>query len=574
MKSPAMTRHIPKEFIQQLLNRADIVDLIDSRVPLKKKSGSNYFACCPFHTEKNPSFCVSQQKQFYHCFGCGIHGNAIDFLMQYDHLHFPEAIEALAKQLGIEVPYQQISASQKKSAPEQNLFELLENIAQFYQQELRQQQNAIDYLKNRGISGSIAKEFGLGFSPTGWDPVLKKFGKTPESIKSLLDAGMIIKKEGGYYDRFRERIMFPIRDKRGRVIGFGGRILDKGEPKYLNSPETVIFQKGHELYGLHHVLKNHRPLSRLLIVEGYMDVIALFQHGITYAVATLGTATTTHHLQRLFRYTSDIVFCFDGDQAGKTAAWRALLVLLPLVHDGLQVRFMFLPEGEDPDSLVRKIGKNAFEEKIQSALTLSQYFFQSISNQVDLSSMDGRAHFVKSCAEHLQKMPDSIFKNMMLEELEKKAGMGTQKFTQKKSSITPLLKKTRPASPLRLAMILLVQQPELAMLLSDPLPTLDIQGFDLFSKILHSCQAQKLSTGALLELWRDREESALLAKLAQMEHMVPDAGIQQEFLGAVARLKKSAHEQTIRHLLAKASQGKLSQEEKQKLNELIHHKSN
>jgi DNA primase len=357
-----MAEQIPRDFIDQLLNRVDIVDFIDSRITLRKKSGNNFFACCPFHNEKNPSFSVSQPKQFYYCFGCGAHGNAIDFLMQYDRLNFPEAIEALAKQVGMEVPKQSISPQQaEKAAAQQSLYELLAQVAKFYQSQLRTHNRAIEYLKQRGVSGEIAKSFAIGVAPQGWDNLLQKIGQ--HAKQALLEVGMLIKKEeGGCYDRFRDRIMFPIHDRRGRIIGFGGRIIDQGEPKYLNSPETPLFQKGHELYGLYQALQANRQLERIIVVEGYMDVIALFQHDITYAVATLGTATSSSHIERLLRHTAEIIFCFDGDQAGRSAAWRALQVTLPLMRDGIQVRFLFLPEGEDPDSLVRTNLKNACKQ--------------------------------------------------------------------------------------------------------------------------------------------------------------------------------------------------------------------
>jgi DNA primase len=320
-----VTEHIPREFIDQLLNRVDIVDYIDTRITLRKKTGSNFFACCPFHNEKNPSFSVSQVKQFYYCFGCGAHGNAIDFLMQYDRLSFPEAIETLAKQIGMEVPRTKSTTfTPERAAAQKTLYDLLEQITKFYQTQLRQHassQRAVDYLKQRGVSGEMAKDFALGLAPQGWDHVLQAFEKNKVQ---LLECGMLIKKDdGGYYDRFRDRIMFPIHDRRGRIVGFGGRIIDQGEPKYLNSPETPVFQKSHELYGLYQAMQANRQLQRVIVVEGYMDVIALFQHEITYAVATLGTATSAQHLERLLRHTAEIVFCFDGDQAGRTAARRA-----------------------------------------------------------------------------------------------------------------------------------------------------------------------------------------------------------------------------------------------------------
>lgn len=565
---------IPREFIQLLLTRIELVDLIDGRVPLRKKSSNNYFACCPFHTEKSASFSVSQNKQFYYCFGCGAHGNAIDFLMQYDRLSFPEAIETLAKQAGMEIPRESKAAA--KPIINNDVYELLANITKFYQVELRKSEHAIDYLKQRGVSGTIARDFCIGYAPPGWDHVLQTFGKTPALKQQLLDAGMLIKKEdGGYYDRFRERVMFPIHDRRGRIIGFGGRVLDKGEPKYLNSPETPVFQKGHELYGLYQALQAHRQLQHALIVEGYMDVIALFQHEITYAVATLGTATTAHHLQHLFRYTTKIIFCFDGDQAGRTAAWRALQVTLPLVRDDTQVRFMFLPEGEDPDSLVRKEGKNGFEQRMQTALTLSSFFFQSISTQSDLGSMDGRARFVNMATQHLKQLPPGILQEMMFEELAKKARIDVTQLKQPKK--TPYKKtnsaKARSPSTLRLAITLLVQEPQLASDINETIPALEVPGAALFMELIENIKQYSLpNTGALLEYWRDRKERKLLEKLARIEHMIPTTGIKNEFLGAIEQLKKLAYNQQIKRLLAKAEQGDLSFEEKQLLHELIHNK--
>lgn len=568
------TEHIPREFIQLLLARIELVELIDGRVPLRKKSSNNYFACCPFHAEKSASFSVSQNKQFYYCFGCGAHGNAIDFLMQYDRLSFPEAVEALAKQAGMEIPRESIHT--KKPAISQDIYELLANIAQFYQAELRKSEHAIQYLKQRGVSGSVAKDFGIGFVPPGWDHVSQTFGKTPALKQQLLEAGMLIKKdEGGYYDRFRDRIMFPIQDRRGRVIGFGGRILDKGEPKYLNSPETPVFQKGHELYGLHQALNANRQLERALIVEGYMDVIALFQHGIHYAVATLGTATTAHHLQHLFRYTSHIVFCFDGDQAGRTAAWRALLVTLPVVRDDSQIHFMFLPDGEDPDTLIRKEGKEGFEQRMHAATPLSTFFFQAISAQCDLSSIDGRARFINQATEHLKQLPPGTFQQMMFDELAKKARIDSAQLKQPKKtpSKTPTPQKARTPSTLRLAIMLLVQEPQLAADLHEPIPALELTGIDLFMELIENIKEFSIgNTGALLEYWRDRKEQKLLEKLAREEHMIPATGTKSEFLGAVERLKKLAHHQQIERLLAKASQNSLSPEEKQYLHELIHAK--
>ena len=568
------TELIPRDFIQQLLSRIDIVELIDERVPLRKKSSNNYFACCPFHTEKSASFSVSQNKQFYYCFGCGAHGNAIDFLMQFDRLSFPESIETLANRAGIPIPRE--TAKSPKTTINPNLYEILENIAKFYQTELRQSQHAIDYLKQRGLSGAVAKLFGIGFAPAGWDSILQKFGQSQALKEQLLEVGMLIKKdEGGYYDRFRERIMFPIQDRRGRIVGFGGRILNKGEPKYLNSPETPVFQKSHELYGLHQALEAHRELPRILIVEGYMDVIALFQHGVDYTVATLGTATTAHHLQRLYKHTTEIIFCFDGDPAGRTAAWRAVLVALPVMREEVQIRFMFLPDGEDPDSLIRKEGKEQFEKRIQTAASFSQYFFQTLSTQADMSSMDGRARFVKLATEHLNQLPAGIFQQMMMEELAKKARIDVTQIKKPTPSDSQQFKpqKARSPSALRLAISLLVQEPGLAAHLTEPLPAVDIPGFSLLIQLIDTIKTHSiLNLAALREHWRDSKESELLEKLANIQHMTPPDGIKNEFLGAISQLKKLAHTQIIEKMLAKAAQNGLTTDEKQYLHELIHSK--
>ncbi len=560
---------IPRDFIDLVLTKTDIVDLIDARVPLRKKTGSNFFACCPFHQEKSASFSVSQTKQFYYCFGCGAHGNAIDFLIQFDRLSFPESIETLAKQIGMEVPRDTNSSEKKINHAALN--DLLKKISDDYQMQLREQPRAIQYLKNRGLTGVMAKKFEIGYAPAGWDHVLQKFSAEK---KQLFEVGMLIKKDdGGAYDRFRDRIMFPIHDRRGKIIGFGGRIIDQGEPKYLNSPETILFQKGHELYGLHHAMQANRELKRVLIVEGYMDVISLFQNEITYAVATLGTATTANHLNRLFRYTSEIIFCFDGDNAGRTAASRALHVVLPVMRDGIQIRFMFLPDGEDPDTLVRKEGKNAFEERMQKSATLSQFFFQSIATQTDLNTTDGRARFVKLCTEQLKQLPETFFKQLMFDELAKKARMDVQQLQQSRTTKTISSKTTsnkKPPSLLRLAITLLIQNPALALSYEDTLPSLESPGFQLLTQCFAIAKTNpQMNTGMMLEFFRDQPEGKLLAQLAQVEHMIPEHGIQTEFLGALNHFKKLSQQQIIGQLLAKAAMGDLSKEEKYALQELV-----
>lgn len=575
---------IPREFIELLLERIDIVDFINLQIPLRKKSGSNYFARCPFHQEKSASFSVSQPKQFYYCFGCGAHGNAIDFLMQNDHMNFPEAVEALARHAGMEVPRSATASAVKKDDSIPALQELAKEAAEFYYEQMRKSPRAIEYLKQRGISGAIAKQFQLGYAPSGWSHVLDHFGKTEADKKKLLDTGLIIKKDGGgHYDRFRDRIMFPIHDYRGRVIGFGGRILDAGEPKYLNSPETPLFQKGHELYGLHQALKTHRQLQRVMIVEGYMDVIALFQHGVTYAVATLGTATSAHHLQRLFRYTNEIVFCFDGDEAGRTAAWRALQVIFPVMHDSLQVRFLFLPDGEDPDSLIRKEGQEKFESRITSGASLSDFFFQTISKQADMNTMEGRARFASLALNHIKQLPAGIFQGMMVTELSKRARVNLDELKAQaniKGETQPEQIavanddhqfKNKLPTPVRLALALLIQHPSLAALIDEPLPTSPLPGVAFLAETIETLKQHSatLTTGSLLELWRGKKEEMFIAKFAHFEHNVPDAAVESSFLGSLRQIAALTLEEDINRLMAKAAQSTLSDEEKQELNSAI-----
>lgn len=573
---------IPREFIELLLEKIDLVDFINLQIPLRKKSGSNYFARCPFHQEKSASFSVSQPKQFYYCFGCGAKGNAIDFLMNHDRMTFPEAVEALARHAGMEVPRSASHVKKDDSIPA--LLDVMKETAAYYYEQMRHSPRAIEYLKKRGISGQIAQQFQLGYAQSGWSHVLDQFGKTEQEKKKLLDGGLIIKKDGGgFYDRFRDRIMFPIHDYRGRVIGFGGRILDAGEPKYLNSPETPLFQKGHELYGLYQALKANRTLTRVMIVEGYMDVIALFQHGVTYAVATLGTATSAHHLQRLFRYTSEIVYCFDGDEAGRTAAWRALQVTLPVMHDSLQVRFLFLPDGEDPDSLIRKEGQEQFEKRILSGSSLSDFFFQTISKQADMNSMEGRARFASLALNHIKTLPEGLFQGMMITELSKRARVKVEELKAQvtaKSDSQPAqfhpaeddsqLKAQLPA-PVRLALALLIQQPSLAKLIKEPLPPSVLPGAAFLSRLVTMLNdhATTLTTGSLLETWRGQKEEAFVAKLAQFEHHVPEAAYESSFLGSLRQMTALTIDEEINRLMAKAATEGLSDAEKQELNAAI-----
>ena len=379
---------IPQSFIQDLLNRIDIVDVVGRHVPLKK-AGANYQACCPFHDEKTPSFTVSPTKQFYHCFGCGAHGNAIGFVMAYGGLNYVEAIRDLAGSLGLAVP-EEAGSRPEKTSPD--LSEIMQKATKYYRDELKKSESAIDYLKKRGLSGEIASRFGIGYAPSDWRNLSKVF---PDyDSERLVEAGLVISGEGKRYDRFRDRIMFPILDARGRIIGFGGRVLGAGEPKYLNSPETPLFEKGRELYGLFQARRAIQDASKVLVVEGYMDVVALAQSGVHYAVATLGTATTAIHVQKLMRQSDHVFFCFDGDNAGRRAAWRALENSLPQLSDGKDISFLFLPQGEDPDSFVRSRGREAFEALLEEALPLSTFLVNELSAKANLNSEEGRARFL------------------------------------------------------------------------------------------------------------------------------------------------------------------------------------
>ncbi|MDG9885603.1 DNA primase [Pseudomonas sp. GD04058] len=427
---------IPQSFIDDLLNRTDIVDVVSSRVQLKK-AGKNLTACCPFHKEKTPSFSVSPDKQFYYCFGCGAGGNALGFIMDHDNLDFPQAVEELAKAAGMEVPREESGRGHKPRQPTDSpLYPLLTAAAEFYRQALKShptRKAAVEYLKGRGLSGEIARDFGLGFAPPGWDNLFKHLGSDSLQQKAMIDAGLLIEnaESGKRYDRFRDRVMFPIRDSRGRVIAFGGRVLGDDKPKYLNSPETPVFHKGQELYGLYEARKFNRNLDEIIVVEGYMDVIALAQQGLRNAVATLGTATSEEHLKRLFRVVPSVLFCFDGDQAGRNAAWRALEATLSSLQDGRKARFLFLPEGEDPDSLVRAEGTDAFRARInQHAQPLADYFFQQLTEEADPRSLEGKAHMATLAAPLIDKVPGANLRALMRNRLKEITGLDNQQVEQ------------------------------------------------------------------------------------------------------------------------------------------------
>ncbi len=442
---------IPQSFIDDLLNRTDIVEVVSSRIQLKK-AGKNYTACCPFHKEKTPSFSVSPDKQFYYCFGCGAGGNALGFIMDHDSLDFPVAVEELAKRAGMEVPREESGRGRTPRQPvDSPLYPLLSAATDFYKQALKSHPTrkiAVDYLKKRGLTGEIARDFALGFAPPGWDNLLKHLGGDALQQKAMIDAGLLIEnaESGKRYDRFRDRVMFPIRDSRGRVIAFGGRVLGDDKPKYLNSPETPVFHKGQELYGLYEARQNNRDLDEIMVVEGYMDVIALAQQGLRNAVATLGTATSEEHLKRLFRLVPSVLFCFDGDNAGRKAAWRALEATLPNLQDGRRARFLFLPEGEDPDTLVRAEGTDAFRARInQHAQPLADYFFQQLSEEADPRSLEGKAHLVTLAAPLIEKIPGNHLRTLMRLRLSEITGLSGEALQQVEQSAPAI--SSAPAEP-------------------------------------------------------------------------------------------------------------------------------
>ena len=434
---------IPQSFIDDLLNRTDIVEVVSSRIQLKK-AGKNYTACCPFHKEKTPSFSVSPDKQFYYCFGCGAGGNALGFVMDHDSLDFPQAVEELAKRAGMDIPREEGGRGRTPRQPvDSPLYPLLTAAADYYRQALKShptRKSAVDYLKGRGLSGEIARDFGLGFAPPGWDNLHKHLAGDKLQQKAMIDAGLLIEnaENGRIYDRFRDRVMFPIRDSRGRIIAFGGRVLGDDKPKYLNSPETPVFHKGQELYGLYEARKSNRDLDEIMVVEGYMDVIALAQQGLRNAVATLGTATSEEHLKRLFRLVPSVLFCFDGDGAGRKAAWRALEATLPNLQDGRRARFLFLPEGEDPDTLVRSEGTDAFRARInQHAQPLADYFFQQLSEEADPRSLEGKAHLVTLAAPLIDKIPGNHLRALMRQRLSEITGLSGEMLQQVAQSAPP-----------------------------------------------------------------------------------------------------------------------------------------
>jgi DNA primase len=568
-----MASRIPQAFIDELLARTDIAQLIDQHVPLKR-TGSNYSARCPFHDEKTPSFSVSGPKQFYYCFGCGASGNAIGFLMNYLSLGFPEAVEQLAGEVGLEVPRD--GASNQPSL--QPLYDLMEKACRFYEKQLGQNDVASDYVTNkRGLSAEVIERFHVGFAPAGWENLLRAAGK--EHRDDLVKAGMAIRKdEQSCYDRFRERVMFPIRDRRGRVVAFGGRVLGDDTPKYLNSPETPVFHKSQELYGLFEVLKIHRKPKQLLVVEGYMDVVALAQAGVDYAVATLGTAITSQHMQRLFKTCNNITFCLDGDRAGRQAAWRAVQVVLPLLQEEWQLKFMFLPEGEDPDTLVKQEGNEKFTKRVERAHNLSAFFMKYLAHDCDMSALDGRARFAKLAVEHIKTIPSAIIQQMLVEAVAKNASIDVTTLQKMIAGEVSEVQTAAPRhkrragklTPLRKALVLLVQHPELAQHCPDHLPNIEETGWQLLHSLLDLLKDKpSLTTGAILEHWRDKPDADIISKLAIYEHIVPEGGLVAEFQDIINYLKQQGIERHIEQLIGKARQQVISAEERAQLQQLL-----
>ena len=570
---------IPRSFIDDLIARTDIVDLINQRVKLKK-AGRDYQACCPFHHEKTPSFSVSQSKQFYHCFGCGAHGNVISFLMEYDKLEFPEAIEELAAMQGLEVPRENVRQSGNfrpiSYKTKRDLYGLLEEITRFYQHNLQNDIPSQSYLQGRGLSSEIVAKFELGFAPNSYDAVLKRFGVNPEETQKLRDTGMVSENESGrIYDKFRNRVMFPIRDKRGRVIAFGGRVMGDERPKYLNSPESATYHKGNELYGLYQALQANENPEYLFVVEGYMDVVALAQFDVLNAVASLGTATTGEQIQQMFRVTEQIVCCYDGDRAGRDAAWRAFENALPYLYDGRQLKFIFLPDGEDPDTFVRSQGKEGFEQYLaEHSKSLSDFLFDSLLMQVDLSSPEGKSKLASLAIPLINRIPGEMLRVYLRNILGQKLGIldPTQLEAmlpnrQQKEVAKPQANQIK-RTPMRLLIALLLQNPELAKHVPDltPLSELNEPGFVLFCELAQVCQANiGISMGALLEHWRDSEQFRTLELLASWNHMVASENLEKEFIETLGFLYDKLVEKRVEMLIAKERTSGLSTEEKQEL---------
>ncbi|HEY6517480.1 MAG TPA: DNA primase [Steroidobacteraceae bacterium] len=606
---------MPQSFIDELIARADIVEVIGSRVQLKK-AGREYKACCPFHNEKTASFWVSPEKQFYHCFGCGAHGTVLRFLMEHDRMAFPEAVEELASRLGLEVP-REAGATAGAERDSEKLYDLMSRVAKFYAEALSGEPRALEYLTRRGLTADTIAQFGIGYAPDSWNSVLKRFGTGETERRALADLGLIIERDAArasagtmreadrHYDRFRDRIMFPIRDGRGRMIAFGGRVIDRGEPKYLNSPETVLFHKGRELYALYETRRSRSNLERLLVVEGYMDAVRLHQSGLPYAVATLGTATTPEHFRRIFRLVREVVFAFDGDRAGRAAAWRALQHALPEAREGREIRFLFLPEGHDPDTLVGEEGREAFERRLESTLPLSEYLVRELSEQTELSHADGRARFAESVRPLIAKVPEGVYRELLTVRVAEVVGLAADRLQEiwasgAHSSGAPgapppgaasatartAAETDKPRARLsagrgslvRQAIARLVRFPAIAGSISAAeragLNTCEEPGIDLLRELLDDLRVRPLSVPAqVLERWADRSGGEHLGRLLEREEMLGDAqAAALELKAALSRLANQAVDRRLEALEARmraAGLSGLSAEEREEFQRLI-----
>ena len=590
---------IPQSFIDELIARTDIVEIIGLRVQLKK-AGREYKACCPFHNEKTASFWVSPEKQFYHCFGCGAHGTVVRFLMEHDRMAFPEAVEELATRLGLEIPHEGGMPAAAARRADEPLYELMARVASFYAEALVRDQRAAQYLAKRGLDARISEHFAIGYAPNSWNEVLRRFGGNELGRQQLAELGLIIERDRGqvrdgerHYDRFRDRIMFPIRDARGRVIAFGGRIIDQGEPKYLNSPETALFHKGRELYGLYETRRGRSPLKRLLIVEGYMDAVRLHHAGITYAVATLGTATTPDHFKRIFRLVSEVVFAFDGDKAGRAAAWRALQHALPEAHEGREIRFLFLPEGHDPDTLVGEEGREAFERRLESTLPLSEYLVRELSEQADLTHADGRARFAELARPLLAKLQQGVYRELLLTRVAEVVGLAPQRLQElwiaggapsSRVAPAPAAAKRVPVqtrvsagrgSLIRQAIVRLVRFPAIASEVSAPeragLDGCEEPGIELLRELLDNLREHPVQISAqVIERWADKPDGASLQKLLQREELIMDsAAAAGELRAALAKLADLTAGRRLQQLEARSRTAHLEPHELQEFQELM-----
>jgi len=573
-----MSGKIPQAFIDELLIRVDIVDFIDAKIPLKK-TGRNFVAKCPFHNEKTPSFSVNREKQLFYCFGCGVGGNVITFVMDYDHLGFVEAVEDLAEFAGITVPEREASYENSDRSDLNAIYALQKQVTDFYSDQLLKQpvgRKAIRYLKNRGVTGDIARLFLLGYAPPGWKTLVD--AQFDQSM--LVNAGLSVKNDAARcYDRFRDRVVFPIRDRRGRIIGFGGRVLDDSVPKYLNSPETAVFQKGKELYGLYELLQNTTKPERILVVEGYMDVIALAQNGIENSVATLGTATSRNHIEIIFRYTKEIVFCFDGDKAGYEAAWRAVEVAMPSLKDGLQMRIMHLDSGSDPDSYVRQVGAERFCAEAAGAAVFSDYFFDRLGSGLDLRGIEGRANLVAKAKPLLTQLPDGVLRELMQSRLKDVAKINSIELSasnrgQNGHAKFQLSKKSRVSpSPVRMAVAILVQHPETAKNI-DLKAACEMRpvnkGIELLYEVLSILNEKpEITSAGLIEHFRGRSTEKYVNALAQFELLVSDKGLELELIDALTRIEQREKERALNDLLHKAEENVLTNQERNELKRLL-----